>query len=182
MALLPDTRLLRPAVIGGAVSFTVFLGVAVGVGTVGDRQALQLLESTLPTIRFLCSAAIGAGATVLALMLTLLGLSRDFDARVDPDYFQRINSITTMCVGVLAVGVGLLVLLCVPLGESEALSTWYSVIYYTIIVVASLIGGTLVAITLTLESAVRALVSAADPDAESSMIVEREPESAGAAG
>lgn len=179
---LPTSRLLRPAIIGGALSFTVFLGVALGVGFVGDRQALQLLESTLPTIRFLCSAAIGAGATVMALMLTLVGLSRDFDAEVDPSYFKRINSITTMCVGVIAVGVGLLVLLCVPLEEAESLSTWYNVIYYTIVVAASLIGGTLVAITLTLEGAVRALVSAAHPDAESSMIVEREPRGAEAGG
>lgn len=179
---LPDHRYLRPALIGGAVSFTVFLGVAVGVGSVGDRQALQMLESTLPTIRFLCSAAIGAGATVLALMLTLLGLSRDFDARVDPDFFRRINAITTMCVGVLSVGVGLLVLLCVPLGEAEALATWYNVIYYTIIVVASLLGGTLVAITLTLETAVRALVSAADPEADSGMILDGEEAEAEVAG
>ena len=39
------------------------------VGTVGNFQALRLIEVTLPTTRFLAGSAIGAGVTVLALML-----------------------------------------------------------------------------------------------------------------
>ena len=136
----------RAGCAGGGLAAVVFLGTSLALGNVGEREALILLESTLPTIRFLCSAAIGASATILALMLTLLGLSQDMEGEIHPDYFTRIQHIATMSVWAMVGGVGLLVILVVPLGESEDISTWYSVIYYAILVMASLLGGGLVAV------------------------------------
>ncbi len=164
------SRLLRTTLSGGGLAGAVFLATALGIGMAGDREAMQALESTLPTIRFLCSAAIGAAATVMALMLTLLGLSQDFDSDIAPDYYRRIQYITTMCVVCLVGGVGLLIVLTIPLGETDALSAWYDVFYYVILVAASALGGLLVAITLTLRIAVNTLVSAVHPEASSSMI------------
>ncbi len=170
------SRLIRSALSGGGLAALIFMATSLGLGTVGDREALQLLESTLPTIRFLCSAAIGASATVMALMLTLLGLSQDMDSKIHPDYFRRIQHISTMCVICLVGGVGLLLVLSIPLGESDTLVTWYNVIYYVILVSASLLGGLLVAITLTLRIAVLELVAATHPEASSSMILDEEDE------
>jgi lysylphosphatidylglycerol synthetase-like protein (DUF2156 family) len=170
------SRLIRSALSGGGLATLVFMGASLGLGSVGDREALQLLESTLPTIRFLCSAAIGAAATVMALMLTLLGLSRDLDSEINPDYYRRIQHIGTMCVICLVGGVGLLLVLTIPLGENDALATWYNVVYYGVLVVASLLGGLLVTITLTLRFAVLELVAAAHPEASSSMIMDEEEE------
>lgn len=167
-------RLIRSALAGGGLATVVFLATALGMGSVGDREALHVLESTLPTIRFLCSGAIGAAATVLALMLTLLGLSQDLDSRIHPDYFRRIQHIATLCVWVLIGAVGLLLILCVPLGESDTLATWYNVIYYGVLVLASLLGGALVAIILTLHVAVRALLAAAHPEASSRMTLDED--------
>jgi len=165
-----QSRLLRTALSGGGLAGAVFLATALGVGMAGDREAIQALDSALPTIRFLCSAAIGASATVMALMLTLLGLSQDFDSDIAPDYYRRIQYITTLCVVCLVGGVGLLILLTIPLGETDALSAWYDVFYYVILVAGSALGGLLVAITLTLRIAVNTLVSAVHPEASSSMI------------
>jgi hypothetical protein len=64
---------LKGALIGGAVVSTGLLGGVILVGTVGNFQALRLIEVTLPTARFLVGSAIGAGVTVLALMLTKNG-------------------------------------------------------------------------------------------------------------
>ncbi|MEJ2540217.1 MAG: hypothetical protein P8188_09630 [Gemmatimonadota bacterium] len=165
------------ALAGGGASATVFLLAAVGIGRVGDRQAMSLLESTLPTIRFLCSSAIGSAATVLALMVTLLGLSQRFDSDVRPRYFRRIRHISGLCVSVMVGGIGLLLLLTVPLSESEEFVRWYNAIYYGVLVVASLLGGGLVAMTLALRKAVGGLLSAAHPDAESAMFLDRATES-----
>lgn len=168
------SRLIRSALSGGGLAALVFMVTSLGLGTVGDRQALQLLESTLPTIRFLCSAAIGAAATIMALMLTLLGLSRDMDSQIHPDYYRRIQHIGTMCVICLIGGVGLLLVLSIPLAENDDLTTWYNWIYYAVLVSASLLGGLLVAITLTLRTAVLELVAASHPDASSGMIVDED--------
>jgi len=135
---------------------------------------MSLLESTLPTIRFLCSSAIGAAATVLALMVTLLGLSQRFDSEIDPAYFRRIRRIGGLCVSVMIGGVGLLLVLTVPLSETEEFENWYNAIYYGVLVVASLVGGGLVAITLSLRTAVSGLLAAAHPEAESSMFIDAE--------
>jgi hypothetical protein len=167
-------RMVRSALSGGGLAALVFLATSIGLGSVGDREAILLLESTLPTIRFLCSSAIGASATVMALMLTLLGLSRDMEGQIRPDYYHRIGDIGTMCVAVMVTGVGLLLVLCIPLEEAEEFHTWYNIIYYGILVVASLLGGGLVAITLSLRRAVTALVAAAHPDAESPMFVDED--------
>lgn len=161
----------RSAVGGGTASAVVFLLVAVGVGFVGDRQAMSLLQSTLPTIRFLCSSAIGAAATVLALMVTVVGLSQRIDSKVNATYFRRIRRIGRLCVAVMIGGVGLLLVLTVPLSEADGLENWYDRIYYAVLVVASLIGGGLVAITLSLRTAVAGLLDIAHPEADSSIIV-----------
>jgi len=64
---------LKGALIGGAVVSTGLLGGVILVGTVGNIQALRLIEATLPAARFLAGSASGAGVTVLALMLTKNG-------------------------------------------------------------------------------------------------------------
>jgi hypothetical protein len=71
----------RP-LIGGAITATVSLGVTLALGARGDAEALRLVESMVPTLRFLASSLITACATILALMLTVLGLSLDSDHRL----------------------------------------------------------------------------------------------------
>lgn len=164
----------RPVLYGGGLSFLVFMAVAIGVGRVGDREALSLLESTLPTLRFLCSSAIGASATVVALMVTVLGLSFRMDSKLRPEYFDRIGLIGALCVGVMAGAVTLLLVLCVPLGETEEFTTWYSAIYYSVLTIASLLGGALVATTVALRTVVVSLVAAAHPDSDSGIVVSDE--------
>ena len=160
------------ALVGGGVAAALFLSVALGIGLVGDREAISLLESTLPTIRFLCSSAIGVAATVLALMVTMVGLSKRFEDLVRAAYVKRIERIATLCVFVMVGGVGLLLLLTVPLSESEEFFEWYNAIYYAILIVASLLGGALVAMTMALRKAVMAILAAVHPEAESSMFVD----------
>lgn len=165
---------LRPALVGGGVSSILFLSAGLGVGTIGNREALALLEATVPTLRFLSSSAIGASATVLALILTMVGLSLRMESEVRAAYFDRIRHIGTLCVVVMVAAVGLLLALTVPISETEGLATWYTAIYYVVLIIASLLGGGLVAITMALRKALIALVAAADPEAESSMIVRRD--------
>ncbi|MEZ5225944.1 MAG: hypothetical protein R2710_04530 [Acidimicrobiales bacterium] len=77
-----DAHDLRLALLGGVVAALVgFAGMAI-VGTANSFQAQRLLDAVLPTVRFAASAYVAGGATVLALMLTLLTFSISHDREV----------------------------------------------------------------------------------------------------
>lgn len=62
---------LRVALAGGALTAAVTFGTMYALGSLGPLEAQGLLQGTLPTIRFLCSTAGTASATILALMLSI---------------------------------------------------------------------------------------------------------------
>ena len=59
-------RELTVAIAGGLTAGSALFAIIIGVGSVGDFQALRLIEATLPTTRFLASSAIAAGVICLA--------------------------------------------------------------------------------------------------------------------
>lgn len=54
------------AIAGGVIAAVALFGTVIGVGGIGDFEALRLIEAVLPTSRFLTSTAIASGVTVLA--------------------------------------------------------------------------------------------------------------------
>ena len=60
------TRELLGALVGGGISALALFGMVIGVGRLGSFEALRLIESVLPTARFLAAAAITSALTVLA--------------------------------------------------------------------------------------------------------------------
>lgn len=168
----PDDGIDRvSAFAGGGVAAGFFLTTLFLLGRLGAYEAISILEATLPTIRFLSSSAIAASSTVLALMLTLLGLTQRSDPSFRAQYFSRIRQIAGLCVTAMIVAVGLLVFMCVPIGESEELTRWYEVIYYVTFIIASGLGGLLVAIILLLRKAVLTVVQVTSPHLDHSHIV-----------
>ena len=77
-----------PAV-GGLITALALFGGVIGVGRIGDFEALRIIEAVLPTTRFLASTAIAASVTVLALLLTLIGLSLTSDMTFHPRLYKR---------------------------------------------------------------------------------------------
>lgn len=142
----------RGALIGGGIAALVTVSGVVLVGTLSGYEARKLVLAMLPTARFLCSTFMTVTATVLALMLTVLGLSHRASEDVGSSHYDRIRQIAFLDVAAfIASLVFLLLLLAVPIQESENVPNhWFTSIYYTAIVSSSLIGGLLVAIVLLL--------------------------------
>lgn len=158
----------RSSVLAGAgVSGAIFLVTLFLLGRLGANEAISILEATLPTIRFLCSSAIGATSTVLALMLTLLGLSERTETSFEARHFARIRRIAGLCVIAMIVAIGLLLLMCVPISQSDELIPWYEFVYYATFIISSALGGLLVAIVLLLRKAVLHVIQVASPHLES---------------
>lgn len=149
---------------GGLVTaITLFLAVW-SVGLLGTAEARVLLESSFPSIRFLASSVVTVGATVLALMLTVLGFSESADRRFRTLHYRRIKHISLMTVVAIVASVALLLLLSVPLEESETLRAFYDYVYYAFLAATSLLGGLVVAIVLLLHRTIKGLATAVSPE------------------
>lgn len=173
-----DVRVdLRKAVFGGVLGMLVSFFGAWAVGRVHGAEGIVLLEAMLPTTRFLCSAVMTASATILALMLTLLGLSTEASKSIQPGHYKRVWQIALIdTIGFVAATL-LLLLLNVPVEESESIaSPWFARFYYAILVFSSLLGGLLIAVVLMLYDAVRDMIQAVGLEREDHPILETEEE------
>jgi hypothetical protein len=129
-------------------------------------EARRLLEAVLPTVRFAASAYVAGGATILALMLTLITFSITHELEFRSSHYVRIRQIAAMVSAVIVGSVVLLMFLSFPLGEAEVHRDYYLWVYYAVLLGGSITGGLFISIILMLFYAVRELIKVADDGAE----------------
>lgn len=164
------------AMIGGAVAALGLFGGVILVGNVASFEALRLIRATIPAAHFLAAAAVGAGVTVLALMLTLIGLTNSSEWSFSELHYKRIRNITNLALAVIATGVVVLVAVAVPIEEVEELRDFYAVLYYSLTAMLSILGGLIVAMSLMIGSTIRALVEVALGGGKSHPLIEENSE------
>lgn len=163
---------LRVALIGGVVAgFTLFI-IIVGVGSVGDFQALRLIEATLETTRFLTSSAIAAGATTLALILTLLSINLTTEIDFTNSHYRRVNYITRLSVVMIVLSTLVLIAVTVPIGEVEEASDYYAALYYVLALTTSLVGASVVATALLIAETIKGLITMTQPEEDDTNLTE----------
>lgn len=160
------------ALIGGFVASIGLFGAVILVGSVGNFEALRLIEATLPTARFLASATLGAGITVLALMLTLIGITTTSDLNFADVHYRRIRLVNVGAIAVIVVSVVVLIAMAIPIGEVDEVRGYYPVLYYMLAGLISLLGGLVVALALMIGGTVSGLADAAHPEGRSHLIVD----------
>lgn len=159
----------------------IILGVSIATGAIligsivinvgSGSEARILLQSMLPSVRFLCSAVMTATATILTLMMTMLSLSGSQDAQFKQDYFERVRRMARIDAYVFSGAMILLLLLSVPISESQDVpSNWFTAIYYFVLVGSAVLGGALCAIIFMLYNAILGLTHVLHPEKESNMI------------
>lgn len=150
---------LKWPLLGGAVAAVVAFVGAGAVGRISGVEARVVLESMLPTTRFLASGMMTASATILALMLTVLGLSSSTETTLRPLHYRRVKQIAFIDAIAFVCATVFLLLLSVPVGESEQVPAgWYSTIYYIVLVISALLGGLLITIVLALYDTIRDMI------------------------
>lgn len=166
---------------GGVSAAIVMLVAAWLVGRASGAEARFLLESLLPATRSFCGTMTLALGNILALMLTLLSLSASTDIDLKWAYYQRIKLIALIVTIVLIGAVLVYLMLNVPLSQSDTAKgtegPWYAVMYYTTLLLASLLGGAFIAIALMLYSTVRDVIRAVSPGKSSRLVRSEENES-----
>lgn len=158
------------AVAGGVAAAVVGFGAMTIVGTASSFEARRLLDAILPTVRFAASAYVAAGATILALMLTLITFSISHELEFRSSHYRRIRDIAALTTAVIALSVILLMFLSFPLDEADGAREWYIWAYYTILFGSAVTGGLFVSTILMLYYAVRELIRVGE-DPETSKLV-----------
>ncbi len=136
----------------GGILTTVFSSAAVYLlGNLSGFQALQLIEATIPRISSLFNTIILASATILALILTLLGVSLGSESKLKKYHYKQVLSLARFTSILFIVTLVIFLFLNIPINESENIpSSWYGNIYWIILFVSSMLSGMMVAVILIL--------------------------------
>lgn len=162
---------LRYAAAGGIVTAIIGFGGMAVVGTASAFEARRLLEAILPTVRFAASAYVAGGATILALMLTLITFTISNELDFHPSHYKRVRDIAILTTAAIVVSVILLMSLSFPLGEADVDREWYLWVYYTVLLAGAAVGGVFISIILMLYYAVRGLIEVGEDPVESEMVL-----------
>lgn len=131
------------------------------VGTVhGQAKSVQLIGSLADSGLYLGSAVATASATMLALMLTILGLTRQVDSDFDESVFRHIYRVSVFATYSLLGSIVLLLALTLPINEFEDVPTSYYPILYNVlfsltVVVSALVVATVVILFETIRDIIR---------------------------
>ncbi len=159
------------AAAGGLATAIVGFGGMTIVGTVGQFEARRLLDAVLPTVRFAATAYVTGGASILALMLTLITFSISHDLDFHRSHYARIRQIALLTTGVIVASVVLLMFLSFPVQEAAMDADWYRWVYYAILLGGAATGGVFISIILLLYYAVRGLIGIGEDPETSGLVI-----------
>ncbi|MFZ0014845.1 MAG: hypothetical protein WAL25_12110 [Acidimicrobiia bacterium] len=162
----------RGPALGGVVTGSFLFAVVIGVGRIGSFEGLRLIEAVIPTARFLGSTVVGAAVTVLALLLTLIGLSMSGEHSISfsDRLYTRCSKITRIAVACMIMGVGVLLAVSLPIGEVDRVRGYYDVLYYVLTAAIAVLGGLLTTLGLMIGATLRGLLGAVHPEGESDLV------------
>lgn len=155
----------RRALIGGLLAAGIALAGQWLVGQIySGYEARQLLEASASSAHYLASSIVTASATVIALMLTMLSLSKQSESEFDSVFFKRIELIGTLSAIALSAGILLLLFLSTPIQQSDEVpNSWFLVIYYILIAFVAGLAGLVVSIVMMLLNAIKSLIKVVRP-------------------
>ena len=145
----------KRAVFGGVLSLAV-----IGLGTfmlghLSGYEAKELIKTSIGGLNTLCNTIVLASATILALMLTLLGVSTGTSSQLKKDHYNHIMRIAKIDTVIFVVALLSFLLLNLPVTESENIPpNWFSVIYYVTLGISTVLSSTLIVVVLMLYSTI----------------------------
>jgi len=145
----------RRAIFGGVISMLV-----IGLGTfmlghLSGYEAKVLIKNSLAGINTLCNTIVLASATILALLLTVLGLSSSSDSKLKPDHYKHIMQIAKVDTVVFVASLLSFLLFNLPITESESVSPdWFATVYYISLAITSILSAALIVVVLMLYNTV----------------------------
>ncbi len=150
----------KNAIFGGMATM-VFVGLgALLLGNISGYEARELISSSLPGLNMLCNTIVLASATILALLLTLLGISSGTQSKIKSEYYKSVLNIAKFDTILFISALVLFQLFNIPITESDAVPTaWYAIIYWISLGTSSILSGFMVTVILLLYTTVDNIIS-----------------------
>lgn len=141
----------KKAIFGGVVA-TLFTGLGVFLlGQVSGYEAKQLILSSHQGINMLCNTVILASATILTLLLTLLGISTGTESRLKNDHYYQVLDIAKIDTILLVGALIMFQLFNIPITKADNVPMeWYSTVYWVSLVFSSILSGIMITVVLML--------------------------------
>lgn len=145
----------------GGIMATIFLGLGVFVlGSVSGYEAKKLIASSLPGLNMLCNTIVLASATILALLLTLLGISTGTDNKLKKAHYKQVLNIATFDTVLFVGALILFQLFNIPITEADNVPTrWFEVIYWSTLISSSILSGVMITVILMLYTTVTNIIN-----------------------
>lgn len=132
----------KRAFTGGIVAAVVMGTGTFILGRISGYEAMELLSTSLSSINMLCNTVILGSSTILALMLTLLSLSRAAESKLNHEHYHRVLTLAKADTILIITAIVTFLLLNLPITESSGVpQSWYSAIYYISLAMAAILGG-----------------------------------------
>lgn len=145
----------RRAIWGGAFALVFILVGTLLLGKLSGYEAKVLIENSLSGLNVLCNTVVLASATILALLLTLLGLSSTNDSKLKKDHYLHVKQIAQLDTVVFIVSLLSFLVFNLPITESQNIpDRWFSVIYYITLAVSAILSSALIVVVLMLKNTV----------------------------
>jgi len=156
----------------GGVLTALFTGFAVYLlGNLSGYEAKQLIESSIPGLGTFFNTIILASATILALILTLLGISSGSESKLKKTHYKQVLSLARFDSLLFVVTLIFFQLLNFPITEADSVPTsWFTGIYWVALFSSSLLSGMMVAVILMLYSTIHNIILIVGLDEEHYLI------------
>ncbi len=149
------SRYTRRAIVGGGIALTVILTGSFLLGELSGYEAKALIKHSLSGLNMLCNTIVLASATILALLLTLLGLSSSAQSTLKEDHYRHVMQIAKVDTAVLIASLMSFLLLNLPITESDNVpNNWFDIIYYSSLTISSILSAALIVVVLMLYNTV----------------------------
>lgn len=153
------------ALFGGVVVLLLSAAAWFAIGSVyGRSEAIELIETIARSALYFGSAAATGSATILALMLTLVGMASRSESEYGEDVYRSVYRVAVYATVTLCGSVILLLICCFPVGEFERVpSRWYSWLYHTLFAGVGILSAMLVSTVLLLFFTIRQVIAGITP-------------------
>ncbi|WP_340066577.1 hypothetical protein [Ascidiimonas aurantiaca] len=153
------SRYTSRALLGGGISLLVIATGTYLLGHLSGYEAKILIKNSVDGLNTLCNTIALASATILALLLTLLGLSSSSTSKLKSDHYRHVLLIAKVDTAVFIASVMAFLFLNLPITESDSVpENWFSTIYYISLAISSVLSSALIVVVLMLYNTVANII------------------------
>lgn len=141
----------KKAIYGGVVA-TLFTALGVFLlGRISGYEAKHLITASHEGMNMLCNTIILASATILTLLLTLLGISTGTESSLKKDHYYQVLDIAKFDTVLLVAALIMFQLFNIPITRANNVPLhWYSAVYWSSLLFSSILSGTMITVVLML--------------------------------